>query len=151
MSPFKKSYPYHPNIQSHLWIALGLGIWIFLFLFLIKPLTVDTLSFNEQLLYVPFYGLVAGVSYLLAILPQKFLYEKQQQWLVYHELIIVVGLSLFSTVLIWLYFRFVVTVDESDPWTFGEFFAEIFLPAFSVILPLIHCSLLRRKILSTKS
>ncbi len=138
MSLFKKSYPYHPNTQSHLWIAFGLGIWVFLFLFIIKPLTVDSLSFQEQLLYVPFYGLVAGISYLLAILPQKSFYQKQQQqWFVFNELTIVLGLSVFSTVLIWLYFRFVVTANDTVPWTFGEFLIEIFLPAFVVIIPLV--------------
>jgi hypothetical protein len=138
MSLFKKSYPYHPILTSHLWIALGLGIWVFLFLFLVKPLTVDSLSFDEQVLYVPFYGLVAGICYLLAILPQKMFYQKQkQQWFVLNELMVAIGLTVYSTILIWLYFRYVVTLNDSVPWTFGEFLMEIFLPAFVVIIPLV--------------
>lgn len=138
MSLSKKSYPFHPQTRSHLWIALSLGIWVFLFLFLVKPLTVDSLSLEEQLLYIPIYGLVAGLSYLLAILPQQSFYRKQKQkWYASNELLIIFSLSIVSVLLIWVFFRFVVTIDDADPWTFGEFLIEIFLPALCIVLPLV--------------
>jgi len=138
MSLSKKSYPFHPQTQTHLWISLSLGVWVFLFLFLVKPLTIDSLSFQDQLRYIPIYGMVAGISYLLTIIPQYYLYRKQkQQWFILNELVILLNLTIISALLIWMFFRFVVTIDDAIPWALGEFLIEIFLPALCIILPLV--------------
>ncbi|MFY0630824.1 MAG: LytTR family transcriptional regulator [Flavobacteriaceae bacterium] len=138
MNIFRKEHPYHPLSKYHILIAIGLALWIFLFLFFIKPLTVESLNLQEQLFFLPIYGLVSGLSYLAIILPQSFLYRSQKErWSVFNEIIILLALSIISVLFIWVFFRYAVTVDDTIPYEFGEFLIEIFLPAYYIILPLV--------------
>lgn len=137
MKFLNRSYPFQVKTSNHIFIAIGTAIWVFLFLFLIKPLTVSTLTLEEQLFFLPFYSIISGVSYTISILFQKKMYQKKQQWKVYDELIILLLLCIISLITIWLFFRFVVTIDDSEPFTFSEFLIDIFSPALLIILPLV--------------
>lgn len=135
----KKHYPFDSKIKHHLFIAIGFSVWVFIFLFFIKPLTVDELTTKEQLLYLPIYSSIAGLSYALIIYLQKYLYISQnKQWYLSSEIILLSVFSVLTCIFIWLFFRFIVTI--TDPTSFSMFFWEIYLPAFLIILPLISAS-----------
>lgn len=137
----QKTYPFHSKTKYHLLIALGFAIWVFIFLFFIKPLTVDTLNIEEQLFFLPIYGLISGISYCPIIIFQNIIYKKQKQhWFLYNEVFILFVLSIISLVLIWFFFRYIVTIDDPKPFPFYTYLTSIFLPALFIIIPLISAS-----------
>ena len=131
-------YPFDPSLKHHLLIALGLFVWIFGFLYLTEPLDVKEFGDNEKLIYLPGYGIVGGLMYLLLLPFQYFLYKKnQQRWFILQEIIFVLSLILVSIVIVRFFYLYVVMVGEQNPYSFFYQLKAITLPAIAIILPIV--------------
>ena len=74
-------YPFDPKLKHHVIIGLLLAIWIFVFLYFTEPLDVDEFGDTEKLIYLPGYGIIGGISYLLFLpLQYKLLAYKVKKW-----------------------------------------------------------------------
>ncbi|WP_452220813.1 LytTR family DNA-binding domain-containing protein [Lacinutrix salivirga] len=131
-------YPFDPKLKHHILIAIGIAIWIFMFLYFTEPLDVDELNNQEKLMYLPFYGLIGSLSYLMFIPLQQFLYHKSNgQWLLKHELIFLLCLSVISIILARCYYLYVVVAGQPNPYDLKYMLTSLLLPALAIILPII--------------
>ena len=138
MKFFQKSYPFDPSIKHHLLIALGLLVWIFVFLYFTEPLDVDEFGDREKLIYLPGYGLIGGLLYLVFLPLQYFLYNRnQQQWSRLLELLFLLIFSFVSIFIIRAFYMYVVMIGESNPYSFMYQLTAITLPAIGTILPIV--------------
>lgn len=78
-------YPFDSSYKNHLLIALGLTIWIFVFLYFTEPLDVNKFSNSDKLLYLPGYGILGGLSYILFFPVQNIIYTKNKKKLDTHK------------------------------------------------------------------
>jgi len=74
------SYPFDPKLKHHIIIALALALWIFVFLFATEPLDINELNTSEKLMFLPVYGLVGAIAYLLQMPFQRWLYNRNKHW-----------------------------------------------------------------------
>ena len=133
-----KKYPFDPSIKHHIFIALGLALWIFLFLYFTEPIDVSEFSDSEKLMYLPLYGLITAMSYLCFIPFQNWLYKKSQlQWKRIHELVFLIVFIVMSMTFSRLLYLYVIVYGEPNPYTLGYHITSIFLPAITVILPIL--------------
>ncbi|TXE20275.1 LytTR family transcriptional regulator [Psychroserpens burtonensis] len=133
-----KKYPFDPSIKHHILIALGLALWVFLFLYFTEPIDVDQFNTSEKLMYLPIYGLIVAVSYLCFIPFQNWLYKKSQyQWKLSHEIVFLIIFLLVSMAVARLFYLFVIVPNEPYPYTLWYHTKSIFLPALTVILPIL--------------
>jgi hypothetical protein len=134
----QKKYPFDPSIKHHLIIALGLALWIFIFLYFKEPMDVNEFNDGEKLIYLPLYGLITAISYLCFIPFQNWLYKKYKlQWQRIHEFIFLLVFVVVSMIFTRLLYLYVIVYDEPNPYTLGYHFTSIFLPALTVILPIL--------------
>jgi len=68
----KSLYPLDPLLKHHLLIGLLLAVWVFVFLYFTEPLDVSELSDTEKLYFLPGYGLLGGLSYIIFLPLQYF-------------------------------------------------------------------------------
>ena len=131
-----KSYPYDPTVKHHLILALALGVWIFTFLYVTQPLDVKELHRDDQLFYLPFYGLVGSLAYLF-IFPTQYLIKRSfaNRWTVLHELGFFLFLATVGLAMAWNYYFYGVMEANPNSYTFNYFSTSIFLPAISTIVP----------------
>lgn len=119
-------------------IALSLGVWIFAFLYFTEPLDVSEFGDREKLIYLPGYGLVGGVLYLVFLPLQYFIYRKnQQKWTIFLEFFFLSVFVLVSSTTARLYYMLVVMQGESNPYTLSYYITDILIPAISIILPIL--------------
>jgi hypothetical protein len=119
-------------------IALGLAIWIFAFLYFTEPLDVREFSDDEKLIYLPGYGLMGGILYILFLPLQYLLYKRnQQQWTVGLEFLFLVLFLVISATDARLYYLFVVVPGEPNPYSIKYYVFEILFPAVSIIIPIL--------------
>ncbi len=138
MSLLTSKYPFDKAIKHHLIIALGLFLWIFLFLYLTEPLDVKEFGDKEQLIYLPAYGLLGGVLYLVVLPLQQFLYNRnQQRWNVVSEVLFLVLFSMISVFIIRAFYLYIVVPNEPNPYSFIYQLKSITLPAIATILPIV--------------
>lgn len=131
-------YPFDPSIKHHLLIALGLALWIFLFLYFTEPMDVNEFSSKEKLIYLPLYGLIVAVSYLCFLPFQNWLYKKSQlQWKLAHEFVFLFVFIIISMTFARLLYLYVIVYGEPNPYTLWYHITSIFLPALTVILPIL--------------
>jgi len=134
----QRSFPFDPKLKHHLVIAIALAIWVFVFLFLTEPLDVNELSTFEKLQYLPLYGLVGALSYLLMLPFQGFLYRRnEKQWMLKSEIfffLFFVGAGLVLSRCIYLY---IIVYGEPNPYTLWYFATALYLPAMSTIFPIV--------------
>lgn len=134
----KKAYPFDPAVKHHLIIALGLAIWIFVFLYFTEPLDVHEFGDKEKLKYLPLYGLVGALAYLLMMPFQFWMFRtKQHQWSIQQEAIFFVVFIAASFVITRSVYLYIVMIGEPNPYTLDYYFTAIFLPAISTILPIV--------------
>ncbi len=134
----KQLYPFDPLLKHHLIIGLLLAVWVFVFLYFTEPLDVNELRDNEKLIYLPGYGLVAGLCYVLFLPLQYFLYKNNDRlWSILSECIFLIIFSIISIAIARSYYLYVVVLGEQNPYTFGYMLTSIFLPALATILPII--------------
>jgi len=134
----QRKYPFDPSIKHHVIIALGLALWIFLFLYFTEPMDVNEFSDQEKLIYLPLYGLITGISYLCFLPFQNWLYKKNRlQWHLIHELLFLLVFVVISMTFARLLYLYVIVYGEPNPYTLGYHITSIFLPALTVILPIL--------------
>lgn len=138
MSFLRSSYPFDPSIKHHTFIGLGLLIWIFIFLYFTEPLDVSEFGPQEKLIYLPGYGLVGALMYLLFLPFQYFLYRRnEQQWFVIQELLFLLFMCTVSIFMVRAFYLYVVMVGEQNPYSFWYQLTNITLPAITTILPFV--------------
>lgn len=133
-----KKYPFDPSIKHHFIIALCLAIWIFVFLYFTEPLDVSEFSSSEKLIYLPLYGLLGALCYLIFLPIQSFLYKKNaENWFVKTEILFFLIFILLSIVIARIFYLYVIVADELYPYTLWYHLKTVLIPAFSTILPII--------------
>jgi hypothetical protein len=138
MKFFQQLYPFDNALKHHLLIALGLLVWIFVFLYFTEPLDVNEFGDQEKLLYLPGYGLIGGLLYLIFLPLQYLLYKRnQQQWTRLLELIFLLTFCIVSVFIIRAFYLYVVVLGEPNPYSFTYQLTSITLPAIATILPIV--------------
>ncbi|WP_240507540.1 LytTR family DNA-binding domain-containing protein [Winogradskyella aurantia] len=134
----KRNYPFDPLLKHHVLISLMLAIWIFIFLYFTEPLDVSSFGDREKLIFLPGYGIVGGLCYLLFIPLQQFLFHKNnKQWTLASEAIFLISVSVISIVLARSYYLYVVMANDRNPYDLWYMLKTIFLPAIITIVPII--------------
>ena len=134
----KRLYPFDPLLKHHALIALLLAIWIFIFLYFTEPLDVNEFGDKEKLIYLPGYGLLGGVCYLVFLSFQYYLYKRtENKWRLINEIIFLVSFSVISIAVARMYYLYVIMIGERNPYTLGYMLRAIYLPALATILPII--------------
>ncbi|MCA0132725.1 LytTR family DNA-binding domain-containing protein [Winogradskyella alexanderae] len=137
----RRLYPFDPLFKHHLIIALLLAIWVFVFLYFSEPLDVNQFNANEKLLFLPGYGLLGGLCYLIFVPFQYFLYSKNNaKWTIISELVFLFSFCFVSVVVARIFYLFVVVPNEPNPYTLGYMLKAIYFPAIITILPIILIS-----------
>lgn len=115
-----------------------MSVWIFVFLFFTEPLDVSELNQTDKLTYLPGYGLIVGVGYLVFVPFQYFLFKKnEKQWKLITEITFLLAFSIFSLTVARLYYLFVVVAGEPNPYSLSYMLKAILLPALATILPIV--------------
>ncbi len=134
----KRLYPFDPLLKHHVIISLLLAIWVFVFLYFTEPLDVSEFPEREKLIYLPGYGLLAGLCYLLFLPIQNYLYKKEKQnWTLLSEIIFLLSFSVISIAIARSYYLYIIMIDEPYPYTLGYMLKAIFIPAIATILPIV--------------
>lgn len=133
-----RKYPFDASLRSHIMIAIGLAIWIFLFLYFTEPLDVNEFSDSEKLIYLPLYGLIGSISYLIFIPFQSFLYFKSDKiWSLKNELIFLFAFIVLGTLASRLFYLYVIVANEPNPYSLSYHITSILFPVYSIVLPII--------------
>lgn len=131
-------YPFDPSIKHHILIALGLALWIFLFLYFTEPMDVNEFSDTEKLMYLPMYGFIAAICYLCFMPLQNLLFRKSgSNWKLKHEFIYLLSFVVLSISIARLFYLYVIVSGQPNPYTFWYHTTSVFLPALTVILPIL--------------
>lgn len=134
----KPKYPFDPSLKHHLILALSLALWIFLFLYATEPLDTKEFTHSEKLIYLPLYGLIGGMCYLLFMPLQKFLYQKNdKQWTIVSEFIFLLFFCIVVVIFARAFYLYVVVAQQPNPYTLWYHFKTILLPAIITILPIL--------------
>ena len=132
-----RKFPFDKNKKHHLWVAFGLVLWIFLFLFFTEPFDINKFSNKEKLLFLPFYGLIQGITYLITLLYQNAILKKQQSWFIKNEILFLLILAITGSIINFLFYKNVIVYNEQYTYDFITYQKLIFLPALTIILPFI--------------
>ena len=131
-------YPFDPSIKHHSLIALGLALWIFLFLYFTEPMDVNEFTDAEKLVYLPLYGLIAAFCYLCFMPLQNLLFKKSgMNWKLKHEIIFLLSFTVLTITIARLFYLYVIVLGQPNPYTFWYHTTSVFLPAITVILPIL--------------
>ena len=119
-------------------IGLALAVWIFVFLYFTEPLDVNEFNNSEKLIYLPVYGLIGALCYIIMLPLQSYLYTRsEKQWAIKHEVLFNLAFITFSFVLARTYYIYVIVYGESNPYTLWYYTTSIFIPAIMTILPIV--------------
>ncbi len=135
----KRLYPFDPLFKHHALISLLLAIWIFVFLFFTEPLDVNEFSSSEKIKFLPGYGILGGLSYLLFLPFQKFLYSNGK-WTFIKEVLFLFSYCILAVVIARIFYLYAVVPNEPNPYTIGYMIRAIYLPAIVTILPVVIIS-----------
>jgi hypothetical protein len=133
-----KKYPFDASLKHHLLVGLALALWIFVFLYFTEPLDVYEFSNSEKLMYLPVYGLIGALCYIIMLPLQSYLYTRsEKQWTIKHEVLFNLAFIIFSFILARSYYIYVIVYGESNPYTLWYYTTSIFIPAIMTILPIV--------------
>lgn len=133
-----KKYPFDPSLKHHLLIALGLAIWIFVFLYFTEPLDVSDFNHTEKLIYLPLYGIVGAVLYVIVLPFQVWLYKKNKGvWKLSSELLLFAIFIIISIFCLRLFYLQVIVEWHPNAYDFWYHLKSIMLPALLTILPIV--------------
>lgn len=133
-----KKYPFDPALKHHALIALGLAIWIFVFLYFTEPLDVNELGRREKLLYLPLYGVVIAIAYLLILPFQNWRYSKRNSnWSLGNEVLFFAVFAIIGFLVSRSVYLYIIVAQQPNPHTIGYYITSIYLPALATILPII--------------
>ncbi|WP_439151276.1 LytTR family DNA-binding domain-containing protein [Winogradskyella sp.] len=134
----KRNYPFDPLLKHHIITALVLAVWIFIFLYFTEPLDVNELNDTDKLIYLPGYGIIGGICYIVFLSFQHVLYKKKdKRWTILNEIIFLLTFTLISISIARFYYLYVIVPNEPNPYQLGFMLKSIFLPAVATILPII--------------
>lgn len=137
----KRHYPFDPLLKHHLLISLLLASWIFVFLYFTEPLDVNEFSASEKLKFLPGYGLLGGLCYVLFLPIQSIIHSKQRKnWTIMSELFFLLSFCLVAITVARIYYLYAVVPYEPNPYTLAYMLRAIYLPAIATILPIIIIS-----------
>ena len=133
-----KKYPFDASIRHHLLLGLALALWIFVFLYFTEPLDVNEFNNYEKLIYLPVYGLIGALCYVIMLPLQNYLYKRlEKQWSLKEEVLFNLAFIVFAFVLARTYYIHVIVYGESNPYSLWYYTTSIFLPAIVTILPIV--------------
>lgn len=105
----KQFFPFDPLSKNHILIGLLLAIWVFVFLYFTEPLDVNQFSDKEKLLYLPAYGLLGVLLYVINLPFQYWLYKKQKkQWYVISEFFFISVFIIIAIIMLRLFYLHVI-------------------------------------------
>jgi len=131
-------YPFDSSIKHHLLIALGLGVWIFVFLYFTEPLDVNEFEHAEKLIYLPLYGILGALLYLISLPFQYWLFKRNNKsWVVLHEILFLIVFIIISTLILRLFYLHIITDWHPNAYTFYYHIKSIIFPAMLTILPIV--------------
>lgn len=134
----KKNYPFDPKFTHHLLIALGLAIWIFVFLYFTEPLDINEFSDYEKLIFLPAYGVLGSLLYIISLPFQYWLYNRsQKKWSILLEVIFLIVFIVVTIIGLRLFYLYIVVPNERNPYTFLYHLKSIIFPALITILPIV--------------
>ena len=134
----KTTYPFDSKIKHHIIIGLLLAVWIFSFLYFTEPLDVSEFGNREKLIYLPGYGLIGGLCYIIFLPFQSYLYRlSNKQWTLLTEIVFFITFCVFAITVSRLYYLFIVVPNEPNVYTLGYMITDIYFPALITILPII--------------
>ncbi len=134
----KKNYPFDPIFKHHLLIALGLAIWIFVFLYFTEPLDVNEFSNSDKLIFLPAYGLLGALLYIIILPFQYWLYNRfQKKWSLLLEIIFLIVFIHIAIIGLRLFYLYVIVPNERNPYTFIYHLKSIIYPALITIFPIV--------------
>lgn len=134
----KTTYPFDPNLKHHIIIGLLLALWIFSFLYFTEPLDVSEFGNQEKLIYLPGYGLIGGLCYILFLPFQAYLYRiGNKRWTLLNELVFFIVFCVFAISISRLYYLFVVVPNEPNAYSLSYMLTDIYFPALITILPIL--------------
>lgn len=138
ISLLKKNHPFDPAFKHHLLIALSLAIWIFVFLYSTEPLDINEFSGSEKLIYLPAYGVLCALLYLISLPFQYWLYNRfQKEWSILLEVVFLIVFIFVAIIGLRLFYLYVVVPNERNPYTFLYHLKSIIFPAIITILPIV--------------
>ena len=133
-----KKYPFDPSVKHHLLIAIGLVVWIFMFLYFTEPLDVSDFDATEKLIYLPGYGLIGALLYVIVLPFQNWLLKrKSSQWTLGNEIVLLCVFCLLSLFVLRLYYLFIIVDWHPNRYDLFYHVKSILLPAILTILPII--------------
>ncbi|WP_298757792.1 LytTR family transcriptional regulator DNA-binding domain-containing protein [uncultured Psychroserpens sp.] len=131
-------YPFDPSIKHHLIIALGLAIWIFVFLYFTEPLDVNEFGDTEKLIYLPIYGLIGALLYVVILPMQIWLYKKNgTTWKLSNELLLITVFICIAIITLRLFYLHFIVEWHPNAYEFWYHLKAIMLPAILTILPIV--------------
>ena len=134
----KIKYPFDSSIKHHFLIALGLAIWIFVFLYFTEPLDVSEFGATEKLIYLPGYGLLGAVLYILSLPFQYWVYKRNNEvWTISSELLFIFFFIITAIVVIRLFYLHFVVDWHPNAYDLSYHIQSIILPAMLTILPIV--------------
>ncbi|PHR69772.1 MAG: transcriptional regulator [Lutibacter sp.] len=138
MNLLKINYPFDPIFKHHLLIALSLAIWIFVFLYFTEPLDINEFSDSEKSIYLPAYGVLGSLLYIISLPVQYLLYNRfQKKWSILSEVVFLILFIIISIIGLRLFYLYVVVPNERNPYTFSYHLKSIIFPALITILPIV--------------
>ncbi|MEM5564787.1 LytTR family transcriptional regulator DNA-binding domain-containing protein [Psychroserpens sp. AS72] len=133
-----KKYPFDPSLKHHLLIALGLAIWIFVFLYFTEPLDVSDLNTTEKLSFLPGYGILGALLYIVVLPFQKWLLKRNSsQWTLLSEITLLLVFCIISILVIRLYYLQIIVDWHPNRYDLWYHLTSIILPALLTILPIL--------------
>lgn len=93
---------------------------------------------TEKLIYLPLYGLIAAICYLCFMPLQNLLFKKSgYNWRLRHEIIFLLSFVVLAITIARLFYLYVIVLGQPNPYTFWYHTTSVFLPAITVILPIL--------------
>lgn len=132
-----KSYPFDPSIKHHLLISLGLALWIFIFLYATEPLDVNEFSDTDKLIYLPLYGLLGAVCYIICIPIHQLILRKKTQWTLLHELQFTAIFLVVAFVIARSFYLYVIVAGEPNPYSLWYYATSIYFPTVFTVFPIV--------------
>ncbi len=118
-------------------IALGLAIWVFVFLYFTEPLDVNEFNATEKLIYLPLYGILTAIIYIVLLPVQQWLYHKSGLWRLRDELLVLILFIGIAVVVMRFYYLQFIVHWHPNAYSLWFHFRAILAPAMLTILPVL--------------
>ena len=125
-------------MKHHGLIALGLAVWIFIFLYFTEPLDVNEFGDKEKLIYLPIYGTIGALLYILILPFQYWLYRKHNTvWKRSSEVLFLTVFVCIAIAALRLFYLQFIVEWHPNAYNFWYHLRAIMLPAIFTILPIV--------------